>query len=109
MPRRETPLASSCLYPFSELSVCWNGAVYLCCNDWAKEYFVGSLLFQSPAEVWGGLPFEHARDALCQNSRPFAPCRACDISYSEELARTMPDVEVEVDRRSGELLKKRAR
>jgi hypothetical protein len=72
------PLVKTCTNPFREISVCWNGAVNVCCMDWAHEATMGNIATQTAASIWWGKPFEAFRTALQNKDRRMSPCSRCD-------------------------------
>jgi MoaA/NifB/PqqE/SkfB family radical SAM enzyme len=78
-PAVPVPLEKTCTLPFRELSVCWNGEVRVCCNDWQGECPCGNVMEESLKDIWHGQRFEAARRLLSHKQRAFPPCSKCDI------------------------------
>lgn len=77
------PLDKRCAKPFRELSVRWDGAVAICCDDWKGAYKIGNVNETPLDALWYGPRFESARRRLYANNRDFgpgAPCTGCDVT-----------------------------
>jgi MoaA/NifB/PqqE/SkfB family radical SAM enzyme len=72
------PHAKTCTLPFRDITVCHNGNVNICCNDWGGEFVAGNVLENTLAEIWWGEKFEAARRLLQAKNRTFNPCVWCD-------------------------------
>lgn len=72
------PLVRNCGRPFREVTVAYDGAVTLCCDDWRKEYIVANVQEMKLRDIWRHPKFEAARARLFQKDRNFGPCRECD-------------------------------
>jgi len=72
-----------CAKPFRELSVRWNGAIALCCNDWRGVYKIGTILKSRIDQLWNSKRFDAARRYLIKGDRAsLQPCDGCDaVSY----------------------------
>lgn len=79
LPRRTEPAERTCTLPFREVTVCWNGNVNICCQDWRHQYTVGNVLESRLGEIWVSPEFEAARAHLQNKNREFEPCNVCDI------------------------------
>lgn len=80
-PPNEKAQGKRCAKPFRELSVRWNGAIAMCCNDWPGRYKIGHVSKGLEA-LWQGEGFMAARRALYHGQRVFEPCKGCDyLSY----------------------------
>ena len=67
-----------CHYPWTGLTVCWDGRVVACCRDMEGELVVGDLTRQSVMEVWNGPGMVGLRHKLLQRRyRELSPCRNC--------------------------------
>jgi len=69
-----------CAKPFREISVRWNGAISICCNDWRGEYKCGNVSKESIEKIWNGKAFSIARKFLYNGMRDFSPCHGCDAT-----------------------------
>jgi len=78
-PKNDTKKDQRCAKPFRELSIRYNGAVAVCCNDWRGEYIIGNIKdFKSIEDLWQSEPFVLARKKLYNKERDFGPCDGCD-------------------------------
>jgi radical SAM protein with 4Fe4S-binding SPASM domain len=73
------PLKAICTMPFREMSVCWNGNVCICCNDWSQEFVAGNVGEQPLSTIWNGDRMQAVRRILFARSREFQPCAKCDV------------------------------
>lgn len=76
------PLAERCAKPFRELSVRWDGAVAICCDDWTGKYKIGNVNELGLDDIWYHPRYEAARRKLYAADRDFgadAPCTGCDV------------------------------
>jgi radical SAM protein with 4Fe4S-binding SPASM domain len=67
-----------CARPFRELSIRWDGAVAICCNDFRGEYPIGNILKENIDSIWYSKDFEAARILLYAGERSFKPCLGCN-------------------------------
>ena len=75
----ENPLDKLCTIPFREISICANGDVCVCCNDYSHEYVCGNINIQSLKKIWYGNNFRAARRILYSRKRTFSPCGRCNL------------------------------
>lgn len=76
------PLAERCAKPFRELSVRWDGAVAICCDDWPGKYKIGNVNELGLDAIWYHPRYEAARRKLYAADRDFgpgAPCTGCNV------------------------------
>lgn len=67
-----------CAKPFRELSICWDGSINLCCNDFLGEFTAGNINSKNIVEIWNGPEFSSARKFLMVPDRDsLRPCRGC--------------------------------
>lgn len=71
-------LQRTCTLPFRELTICWNGDVNACCEDWAHEYVCGNATTRSLSDIWYGPEFMALRAMLGMKRRAVSPCYACN-------------------------------
>lgn len=85
-----------CAKPFRELSVCWDGSINLCCNDFIGEFTAGDICLEDISEIWNNKFFKSARKFLMVPDRnALRPCRGCSHkSYRNGL---LPDQKGKVD------------
>lgn len=76
----EKPLKLPCFCPSEKLVVGHNGDVYLCVQDYGREYVMGNLVTQSLAEIWLLSRFQAYRALLAVGERSEACelCAKCD-------------------------------
>jgi hypothetical protein len=77
--RVEERIVSVCFYPWTALSVLWDGRAVTCCMDYNGVQGVGDLNFQSVMEIWNG----HVLSAIRRNFGKlaysgFPACLCCD-------------------------------
>lgn len=74
---------ASCLLPWRQISVGWDGKVGLCCRDLDFQHVVGDLNEQSFLEIWNGPALAKMRADLHAGRRDQHPlCASCDIFES---------------------------
>lgn len=56
----------------------WDGVVPLCCEDWAREYPLGSIGESTVEQLWRSDRAWTARVLLRRGQRLFSPCEDCD-------------------------------
>lgn len=79
---------ASCLLPWRQISVAWDGRVGLCCRDLDFQTIVGDLRTDSFLDVWNGPALRAMRRDLAAGRRAsHALCAKCDIFES-----TVPSV-----------------
>lgn len=67
-----------CIYPFTQLSVYWDGTVPICCLDYEAEGWVGRFGKESLAQIWQDQAINHYRKRhLAQDGRLPSPCNRC--------------------------------
>lgn len=91
VPPLAKPLPATCVTPFREMAIRYNGEVGICCNDWGLEYKVGDAGAKGVEAVWTSESFMAARRVLAGRARWFQPCRYCD-SPAGARAGLLPDV-----------------
>lgn len=88
-PLNNNAQGKRCAKPFRELSIRWDGAVAVCCNDWRGVLPIGNVLDQSLDEMWNSRVMQAVRRKLYHGQRNFGPCNGCDaLSYRPGL---LPD------------------
>ncbi len=75
-PPVQTPV--TCRWPWTAMTVLWDGDVVPCCNDFDKRYVLGNLNSQSLTSIWNSEPMTSlraefasgiVRNELCRNCR----------------------------------------
>jgi radical SAM protein with 4Fe4S-binding SPASM domain len=89
-PLNESAQGKKCAKPFRELSVRWDGAVAVCCNDWRGVMEIGNVNEVGHIdEIWQHPAMGAIRRHLYHGMRTEGPCRGCDaLSYRPGL---LPD------------------
>jgi radical SAM protein with 4Fe4S-binding SPASM domain len=72
------PLRKSCIRPFHQLYVHYNGDVVLCCCDWKGEVVFGNLMRAGLPEVYSSPIATRYRENLAQKNRKMKLCEVCD-------------------------------
>jgi hypothetical protein len=72
-------IASVCFYPWSALSVLWDGRAVTCCVDYNGVQEVGDLALNSVKEIWNGPVLSGIRKNFGKlDYGGFPVCRCCD-------------------------------
>jgi MoaA/NifB/PqqE/SkfB family radical SAM enzyme len=79
IPPLEQPLKKSCVRPFSQLYVHYNGNVILCCCDWKGEVVFGNINEASLIEVFTSEIASRYRENLAKKNRRMKLCELCDF------------------------------
>lgn len=57
-----------------------DGTVILCCQDWRREYVLGSLKTNTLQEIWKSEDYEKIRKQIDQKGYPYPViCKRCKI------------------------------
>jgi MoaA/NifB/PqqE/SkfB family radical SAM enzyme len=72
------PLKKSCIRPFNQLYVHYNGNAVLCCSDWKGEVVLGNVLEQGLSAVWLGPVATRYREKLARKDRRLKLCAVCN-------------------------------
>jgi hypothetical protein len=72
-------IASVCFYPWSALSVLWDGRAVTCCVDYNGVQGIGDLNSQTVAEIWNGPVMSGIRKNFGRlDYSGFPVCQCCD-------------------------------
>jgi MoaA/NifB/PqqE/SkfB family radical SAM enzyme len=72
-------IVSVCFYPWTAMSVLWDGRAVTCCVDYNGVQGVGDVNCQSIAEIWNGPALSAIRKNFGKlDYRGFPTCRNCD-------------------------------
>ncbi len=72
-------IVSVCFYPWSALSVLWDGRAVTCCVDYNGVQGVGDLNFQTVMEIWNGPVLSRIRSNFGKSDySAFPTCLCCD-------------------------------
>ncbi len=69
-----------CQKPMTDMVVCWNGEVHLCCYDWERKRSLANVRASTMAEAWNGRAYEEIRQ-MHAGGIPMHPqenCVPCD-------------------------------
>lgn len=78
---RELPPAKdrvTCRFPWTRLTVTWDGDVVPCCYDYDKRLILGNAASQSLKQIWNGEPMRRLRREFLDNRVSNPLCRNCD-------------------------------
>lgn len=68
-----------CSWPFSNMSILWNGDVVACCHDINGLNVLGNVATQNISQVWKGEAFTSLRQEALKNSfNPNSICSKCN-------------------------------
>lgn len=77
-----------CFYPWTSLTITWNGDVVTCCRDLDGKYILGNIFQSSIRDIWNGQKYLHLREAILkQNLQSIPSCRSCDLPYDNQRNR----------------------
>ena len=72
-------IVSVCFYPWTGMSVLWDGRAVTCCMDYNGLQGIGDLNFQSVMEIWNGSVLASIRRNLGKlNYSGLPTCNGCD-------------------------------
>jgi organic radical activating enzyme len=72
-------IVSVCFYPWSALSILWDGKAVTCCVDYNGVQVLGDLTVQSVSDLWTGPVLSSMRKNFGnRNYSDFPTCLACD-------------------------------
>ncbi|MDY0376544.1 MAG: radical SAM/SPASM domain-containing protein [Desulfobacterium sp.] len=72
-------IVSVCFYPWSAMSILWDGRAVTCCVDYNGVQDLGDLTVQSVREIWTGPVLSSMRENFGKrNYSAFPTCLACD-------------------------------
>jgi MoaA/NifB/PqqE/SkfB family radical SAM enzyme len=83
------PLKKSCVRPFSQLYVHYNGNVILCCCDWKGDVVFGNINEASLIDVFSGEIASRYRENLLRKNRRMKLCELCDFHGKPPLAYSL--------------------
>ena len=76
-------LNPTCIFPFQNLIVLWDGSITYCCHNLNGEYSFGNAWNQSLREIWRDPEYERAREYLAVNCLPSdSVCFKCRKVFS---------------------------
>ena len=68
---------ATCRWPWTAMTVLWDGDVVPCCNDFDKRYVLGNVQRQSLTSIWNGEPMTALRSELARGLVGNELCRNC--------------------------------
>ena len=72
-------IASVCFYPWTAMSVLWDGRVVTCCMDYNGDQVMGDLNFQTVRQIWNGPVLSLIRKKFGKlEYGEFPTCMSCD-------------------------------
>ncbi len=75
----DSEIISTCFYPWTAMTVLWDGSVVTCCMDYNGVQVVGDLNTQTVGEVWNGQTLSSVRKKFGNlDYNGFAACKGCD-------------------------------
>ena len=79
-------IESFCKMPFTQMAVCPNGDVVLCCYDLLAEKVMGNMYQNTLMHIWIGSAYTYIRDTMLRKQTDCLPhvCKKCPI-YSGEM------------------------
>lgn len=72
-----------CDFPWSRMTVSWDGDLVPCCFDYNKRYALGNINEQSLAQIWNGEPMHALRREFITNKVTNPLCQGCQYLYQE--------------------------
>jgi len=70
-----------CYYPWSSMSITWDGDVVPCCNDYDKKYVLGNVKDRSLSEIWNGGKMQQLRKEFLSGNVENPLCKKCHFLY----------------------------
>jgi organic radical activating enzyme len=68
----------SCVLPWRQLSIAWDGTLALCCRDYNYREVIGSVQTSSVMELWNSSAMQKRRQLLSQGQKcDIGLCRGC--------------------------------
>ena len=81
-----------CPYPWSSMTIAWDGEVHACCRDLEGRTRLGNILqAKSLWEVWNGEKYQQFRKLIAtKHPEKLAACVGCDMPWSGDPAKWRP-------------------
>lgn len=76
--RRIKPKNITCIEPWKDMTVNWDGKVTPCCFDYNKKYILGDLNTQSLSEIWNGSAMQSLRAEMISGNVTNPLCKNCE-------------------------------
>lgn len=78
----------SCILPWRQLSIAWDGTMALCCRDLDFRYPIGSVSSQAISDLWNSAAMVEYREMLASGKRAdIPPCKNCLTIRTTALTR----------------------
>ena len=77
--RRNNHVTSTCIYPYTDITIFPDGKVGLCCNDCFEVTDYGNVNEMSLLNIWQGEKFSMVRQAMLQGRLNVPFCAECDV------------------------------
>ena len=68
----------TCRWPWTAMTVLWDGDVVPCCNDFDKRYVLGNLHQESLSAVWNGVRMKSLRAEMVNGAVGNSLCKSCE-------------------------------
>ena len=73
-----------CPYPWTSMSIYWNGDVVPCCIDFHGNYVVGNVKKDSIRDIWNSERLKELRKKLAERkNNEFGLCSTCDFLWQD--------------------------
>ncbi len=72
----------TCPFPWTNMTVTWDGDVVPCCFDYNKKFVIGNVRTNSLSYIWNDFPLQNLRNEFIENKVTNALCKNCDNLYS---------------------------
>ena len=66
-----------CSFPFTAMTITWDGDVVPCCYDYDKKYVLGSVANSTLLEIWNGERMKELREEFVNNKVRNPLCKNC--------------------------------
>ncbi|KKW12574.1 MAG: Radical SAM domain protein [Candidatus Gottesmanbacteria bacterium GW2011_GWB1_49_7] len=75
---------TTCVKPFTEMAILWNGNIHPCPHRWLGTYNLGNVNSVSISSVWGGELFQDLRKQQSSHNFTDTMCVGCNSWYTTE-------------------------
>jgi len=72
----------NCRFPWTDMTVTWDGDVVPCCFDYNKKHVLGNANTNSLSFIWNDTPMRNLRSEFISNEVVNPLCRNCESLYS---------------------------
>jgi len=80
VPPLSSPKQKVCTRPFRFFNIDWRGNAMLCCNDYANDAYIGSILDATVEQLWNSDIMNVYRLKLQNGDRRIPVCCVCDFA-----------------------------